>query len=211
MQKCFDKLFELTNGGETYSHLEKIAANEMPCVYFSKDVSGKYLDCDDKLAQTLGFEAGSHIIGARDQDLCWKNSADIFLQNDKQILVSKTSGVFVESGQLVTGIQSTALSYKFPLKIKSKKIIGIVSFSFVLNQEKFQPDESIQHHIKKEFSALLTKRQIECLYLLVKGMTMKEIAYILKLSPRTVEHYIETIKQKLNCHSRSELISKVLT
>lgn len=41
-------------------------------------------------------------------------------------------------------------------------------------------------------------------------MTQKEIAKTLKISPRTVEYYLEEIKIKLNCHSRSDLIAKAL-
>jgi DNA-binding NarL/FixJ family response regulator len=41
-------------------------------------------------------------------------------------------------------------------------------------------------------------------------MTIKQIAQKLNLSPRTVEHYIDTIKGKLNCYSRDELVTKAL-
>jgi DNA-binding CsgD family transcriptional regulator len=41
-------------------------------------------------------------------------------------------------------------------------------------------------------------------------MTMKQIAYELGLSPKTVEHYLETVKLKLKCHTRQELIEKAL-
>lgn len=56
----------------------------------------------------------------------------------------------------------------------------------------------------------LTQRQQECLYCLVYGMTIKEIATELGLSPRTVEHHIESIKYKYSCTSRSQLIAKAL-
>jgi DNA-binding CsgD family transcriptional regulator len=52
----------------------------------------------------------------------------------------------------------------------------------------------------------LTQRQYDCLYYLAKGMTIKETGCQLKLSSRTVEHYLDAIKQKLNCRSRSELV-----
>lgn len=56
----------------------------------------------------------------------------------------------------------------------------------------------------------LSKRQIDCLYCLVQGMRIKEIAKSLSISPRTVEHYIDMVKAKLNCNSRFELIEKAL-
>lgn len=72
---------------------------------------------------------------------------------------------------------------------------------------------SLSHHdinnrIKVE-SKILSKRQSDIVRLVVKGNTMKEIAKLLKLSPRTVEHYFEMIKIKLNVSSRSELMAKV--
>ena len=56
----------------------------------------------------------------------------------------------------------------------------------------------------------LTPRQLECAILYVKGFTSKEIGKILKLSPRTVGHYIENIKDKYQCSKKYELISCLL-
>lgn len=53
----------------------------------------------------------------------------------------------------------------------------------------------------------LTQRQLICLKLLAQGMNMREIGEHLNLSRRTVEHYIGTIKKKLNCDNRMELIA----
>lgn len=57
----------------------------------------------------------------------------------------------------------------------------------------------------------LTKRQIDCLLYLVKGLTLKEIAKETNLAPKTVEHYLNAVKDKLNCHSRSSLITTALS
>ncbi|WP_019215119.1 response regulator transcription factor [Legionella tunisiensis] len=56
----------------------------------------------------------------------------------------------------------------------------------------------------------LTKRQMDCLYHLVKGMTIKQIANTLNLSPKTVEHYLDAVKVKLKCRNRAELITVAL-
>jgi LuxR family quorum-sensing system transcriptional regulator SolR len=51
----------------------------------------------------------------------------------------------------------------------------------------------------------LSKRQTDCLEYLLKGMTLKQIAKQLSLSPRTVEHYLKAIKVKYNVQSRADL------
>jgi DNA-binding CsgD family transcriptional regulator len=52
----------------------------------------------------------------------------------------------------------------------------------------------------------LTLQEFKCLAWLSRGKTVKEIGRILRLSPRTVESYIENIKYKIRVGSRSQLI-----
>ncbi|MFV0340230.1 MAG: helix-turn-helix transcriptional regulator [Parachlamydiaceae bacterium] len=52
----------------------------------------------------------------------------------------------------------------------------------------------------------LSKREKQCLVLLKEGHTYHSIGLALKLSERTVEHYLESVKNKLNLQSRTELI-----
>lgn len=55
-----------------------------------------------------------------------------------------------------------------------------------------------------------TRREKECIQYLLYGMTAKEIAKELKLSPRTVETYLENIKTKIDCFSKTQLIQKII-
>ncbi len=52
----------------------------------------------------------------------------------------------------------------------------------------------------------LTKRQQEVLALLVQGNTMREVATILKITPRTVAFHKYRIMEKLEITSSAELI-----
>lgn len=54
----------------------------------------------------------------------------------------------------------------------------------------------------------LSTREKEVLFLISKGFFAVQIAEQLQLSKRTVEHYSENIKNKLNCFSKAELIQK---
>ena len=57
----------------------------------------------------------------------------------------------------------------------------------------------------------LSRREKDCLHLMLQGMTAARIAEELKLSKRTVEHYFENIKNKLCCTTKSELFALTLS
>ncbi len=51
-----------------------------------------------------------------------------------------------------------------------------------------------------------TKREAECISIFMQNRSMKEIGKHLDLSPRTVEHYLENVKQKLGVQYKSQLV-----
>lgn len=53
----------------------------------------------------------------------------------------------------------------------------------------------------------ISPRENDCLKYLVSGKTIKETAKLLNLSPRTVEEYINRIKQKTGCKYKRDLIT----
>jgi len=56
----------------------------------------------------------------------------------------------------------------------------------------------------------LSKRELQCIQYLVKGASAKDIAFTLGLSYRTVEIYIQNIKNKLNVRKTTEIIALAL-
>ncbi len=61
-----------------------------------------------------------------------------------------------------------------------------------------------QRQSTRENPANLTNRQMDVLIALAKGLTNKEIARKLYISPKTVEHHVSTILSKLHVSSRQE-------
>jgi DNA-binding CsgD family transcriptional regulator len=57
---------------------------------------------------------------------------------------------------------------------------------------------------------LLTKRELDVLRCLSQGCTIKETARIIKLAPKTIEHYFDNVKIKMDCKKKSEII-KILS
>lgn len=56
----------------------------------------------------------------------------------------------------------------------------------------------------------LSKKECDCLQLLIQGKTAKDTANLWSISPRTVEYYFENIKDKLGCINKRELYAFAL-
>lgn len=182
---------------------------------FWKNNDGFYLGCNDKAAELLKLNSRHAVVGMSDFDLPILSEEALALRaGDKKVMRAKKALRF---NYTITQKDSVIsfLSFKAPLFDANGKIAGIYGIdNFFINNERKATLEILKNIdicpsvIKNPFK--LTKRQSECLYHLVKGKTMKQIAAALNLSPKTIEHYLEIIKRKLNCYSRTELIEKAL-
>jgi len=54
---------------------------------------------------------------------------------------------------------------------------------------------------------VISKREMDCLKALMQGMTCKEAAQAIHLSPRTVEAHIKNMKRKLHCRNLPQLVA----
>ncbi len=55
-----------------------------------------------------------------------------------------------------------------------------------------------------------TQRETQCLFYTIRGASAKMVANKLNLSPKTVEFYIDNLKEKFGCYSKSDLIAKAI-
>ncbi len=164
-----------------------------------KDRSGKYLGCNELQAKNAGFESPNIMVNQTDNELGWvtPKTANQFKITNERIMQTQKAEFLIESAVLTDTTYIEAYSYKSPL-VLNNKILGIKGVSILL---------------EKKFAVIhpsLSSQQEECLYCLVQGMTIKQIARVMNLSPKTVEHYLEMIKNKLNCSSRYQLISAAI-
>jgi DNA-binding CsgD family transcriptional regulator len=54
-------------------------------------------------------------------------------------------------------------------------------------------------------SNYLTEKEMQCLCLLIRQKTFKEVGKLLKISPKTVDNHVEHMKHKTNTNSVREL------
>lgn len=76
------------------------------------------------------------------------------------------------------------------------------------NFDSFDSGEFMNMGIKNRYgiSIKFTPNEMNCLKYLRKGFTAKEIGQTMGLSYRTIEDYINSIKHKLNCDRKSQII-----
>jgi len=202
--------------------------NSLPGLVVAKDNQSVYLNISDDFAQLLGWKSADECHGKTDYEIPCDavRFAKEFIAMDQKVIASGKR-------MLALDIQHYALGWKLILverKIitdKNGKTIGLlnhcldvsdVSFfkaHFLLYSidKKLQGDDllPVSYILNNEHKPLpLTDKQENCLFLLVRGKTIKEIAKILNLSPRTVEDHLDGIKTKLGCHYKSEIIEKAI-
>lgn len=87
-----------------------------------------------------------------------------------------------------------------------------VSANMLERKKKFFKTTRIHKYIfdDKELNGIkLTNREIDCITCLLNNKTATQTAQFMNISQRTVESYLENIKTKFNCHSKSELYIKL--
>lgn len=198
----------------------------LPIIVCSKDVNGEYMEGNERQAMVVGLSNVHDLKGKTDFDFVDSQSAGLLQQNDSRVWQSHKSYCFIESYISTKTLHAgTYLSIKHPRYDRDSKIIGIFGFSIELtassfinafmaiakNTDMMIPSQKIlelhqSYLTTKSRDFKLTQRETECLCYLVRGKTAKSIAQLLKLSPRTVEYYLDNIKNKLGCRTKSQLI-----
>lgn len=148
----------------------------------------------------------------------WPKDTHVIAHQNSLEVITTGRTKNVEETVLVNGVWKHFLSCKNPLFDSYGNTIGLAGVSIeVSRNSQSKKAESYLEKIEKIITfnssnpfPKLAKREIECLYFMIRGMTAKQIGKLLNLSFRTIETYIENMKLKLNCCNRSELIGKAI-
>lgn len=185
---------------------------------FSKDRHGRFLACNDAFAELAGVDSAHAIQGMHDKQMPWRDIAHAFHATDRLALrgsnlINFSETIFNKDQKL------TILTSKTQLLNTKRETIGITG-SFIdisgyrlIRQPEHKPicydaDKQRYYFTTTPFKGIyLTQKEYAVFKELLLGLTAKSIARHLDSSIKTIEHHIEAIRHKLQCHSKHEVIS----
>lgn len=199
------------------NQLEKIIPL-MPGNVYWKNREGVYLGCNQNTTNLVRCSSSNCIIGNSIHDVFEKKFAERIADEDETIMINNKESILEEIGFDLKYQPAIYLSKKIPTHNFKGEVIGLFGISIdITHQKNIQFVETTlnkfsNYVIEQKYKTLptLAKRELECLYFIIRGMTAKQIGKALNLSFRTVESYIENMKYKFNCNNRSELIGKAI-
>lgn len=191
--------------------------NELEGILAYKSIDHEIIHCNEKFLKYTGHKNIKEIAGKTDYDLIWQEYTDIYHNQEDDTLYGEYYSA-LHPGKDVDGRDFLFFNRKYPWIGSDKKTKGIISYSIEIKDSRFVEIGNLLkrtaiynpkgiHYIKKtRLSYNLSKREVECLFYLVRGKSMKTVAKILGLSPRTIETYLARLKEKINCYNKSDLI-----
>jgi DNA-binding CsgD family transcriptional regulator len=194
---------------------------QQPGMVFYKDHHHIYTAASDYTAKLCGFPNARAFQGCNDYELRCPaiQSAEEFRAEDRRVFESGTVLTCLQLHQYADQHTHIFMLKKSPVRNADGELIGVCGFgSEVINPEvgkvlfKLMVTKT-RHKSSEPMCALevtdlyeqLSMRESQVLYFFMRGFTNKEIGLYMTLSARTVETYIERIKIKFNCITRSEL------
>lgn len=182
-----------------------------------KDESLKFLYCNKFTLRFLGLKRLEDILGKTDHEVSWAKYADLYTNHAEKSLMDTSSlaiwpAIDSEKRYHVAVCQRTVINNG------NKK--NILTHTSVLKEKDhleiadlMQSKESYCSDLlenAEEVKSMLTRRESECLFHLLRGRSSKTIASILGISSRTVEAHIDGLRFKFRCSYRTELVEKAI-
>jgi DNA-binding CsgD family transcriptional regulator len=195
--------------------LEKVLT-DLSLYIFAKDKNLKYLFCNENLAQAAGLDSPSQIIGKTDYNIFWKQHADFYQRGDTQAINGNTRLNIPEIQTQPKGIANILVT-KTRLMDDNEHCIGVIGsyvditgYLLIKKAGKFDLDKQ-RFYLGKSFSnEYLTPRELDVFRYILYGYTLRKIASLMNISLPTTRWYVRSLKLKLQCHSKGEIMSTAI-
>lgn len=181
--------------------------------FYIKDLQGCYICFNRNQLDGFGSKDIASLLGKTDFETPWAQYAKTLQKNDSIVIAAQTTIKILEvSGDHQTEVMIFT-SHKQPF-FHNGELVGVRSRSLeaplsLLNNSAVLSNTTEFIDLKRQEKLILTVRQKETLFLLLKGHTAKDAAAFLFISHRTAEHHINAIKNANAYASLREIITNV--
>jgi two-component system sensor histidine kinase/response regulator len=119
--------------------------NSIPVRVFWKDKNLVFMGCNMEFARDAGFDNPKDIIGKDDYQMVWRDQAELYRDDDRQVIESGRSKLLIEEPHMTPqGDISTALTNKIPLRNSKGEISGILGTYMDITERKRLESELIR-------------------------------------------------------------------
>lgn len=200
------------------------AVPQLPGMIILKGLDSRILAMNDATARLLGVAPGATVEGAYEWEVApfLAPCAAAFRAQDAETL-ARGSLRFIDVVTYVDGTPRAILSQKVCLRDLTGAPCALLFQGIDVSGHMFgRIGALLLQHVDRvrvghpavtsyalespETQRPLSDREAECLFFLLRGQTARGIAKRLNLSVRTVESYIEQLKNSFGCDSKSALI-----
>lgn len=198
--------------------------SQLPGMICLKSPDSIYTTGTHTTANLLGFKDPDDLSGHSDYELRCPaaEGAEEFRALDKKLMATKEP---ISSLQIhgyadgnihilrvtktpIFNSQKTVIAITCVLDEISNPVLGQALFNLIQLDKPYNNNSNqMTYQISQNYNeSQLTPRENELIFFLLRGFTIKQIALLMQLSPRTVESYVDTIKAKFNCKTKNDLI-----
>ena len=128
-----------------------------------------------------------------------EQTAELVETENKLVIDTEQAHLFYNRVHLAHSTWVDFITIKMPIYHTDNTLGGVLGISHYVEKRSALP----------AYEMGLTKREIECIYLLLDGNSYKDIAKKMQISSRTVESYLVNVKNKLACESSADLFDKL--
>lgn len=210
MRKYDIKILILKIKGDTMKD-----ATDLIGIFSEKDLSSRITKCNNVFLRYAGVKSRGDVINKTDKDFPWAEYSEYYMAHELDVISGNNYSLimpFKDHRQQ----EFLFLHTKIQKLDENNQCIGILCHAVeivsadihklvdMLNNNKCRSKNYSVGTRKSSFN--FSKRQEEVLFYLIRGKSAKSIAKAMKISPRTVEYYVDILKIKCMCKSKNELI-----
>jgi DNA-binding CsgD family transcriptional regulator len=210
---------------------ESALLRQMPGFWIYTGLNHEIINASDTMVKLLGFSNLDQMLGLTSAETRCKAAeyADIFNEQYNKAMKEKKSLTIIDLHPFYEDNRPVMLlTQKTPVFDASGNTAGVIAQASEINQQKLinitlsiakqdkkyneKSDQNRSYTVvpSSDESCKLSNRELECVFFLIRGKTAANIAETLKISKRTVEYYLENIKNKFGCLTKTELIEKAI-